>query len=154
MSYRYRVDVNELHTSFTKFESRFSLLSSIKEGDKIGYTKDKVLYLDTSSYFQSISRWYYNQSRETTFDVFEEQINEFVLFLRYLTNIEPYHLSNNTDTEKFSDLVKATNKISVTLVNALFFLAKTYKNDKSIVSRLNRLKSDVDYRNSEVGNFI
>ena len=154
MSYRYRVDVNEMRTSFTKFESRFSCLRFIKEGDKIGYTKENELYLDTNGYFQSISRWYYDQNRTNTFTIFKKQVNDFMLFLRYLTNIEPYHLHNNSDTEDITKLITDTKNLSAVLVNALFFLAKTYKDDKQLVSQLNKMKSDVDYRNSEVGNFI
>ena len=70
----YRVDITEISKSMERFQARFSPLSNLKTGDKIGYDEHKNIYISETGYFQSIKRWYYSQNRDGVFKELDEQI--------------------------------------------------------------------------------
>ena len=156
MSYvnRYRIDMKEMSKSMKKFEDRFDCLRELKSGDKLSYDADNKLYISTSGYLQAVSRWYYSQSRTNVFTQLEEQIKEFILFLRYLYNSYLGYLSSNIEPTQYKEIIGRANKLSGILLNALYFLGITYKKDTKLVDRLNVLKGDIDYRNSELKQYL
>ena len=156
MSYvnNYRIDMNEISKSMTRFETRFACLSNLKTGDKLGYDEANNLYISSSGYFQSIKRWYYSQTRDSVFKDLNEQIKEYILFLRFLYNSYLGSVGNEISNTQFKKIIVRTHKLSGVLVNALYFLAKTYKDDKKLILKLNKLKEDIDYRNGELKQYI
>jgi len=156
MSYvnRYQVDMKEMTKSMKKFEHRFGCLSDLKTGDKLSYDANNKLYISSYGYLQGVSRWYYSQSRTNVFKQFEEQIKEFILFLRYLFNSHLGYLRSNVETTQYKEIMCNANKLSGILINALYFLERTYKKDNKLLERLNILKQDIDYRNGQIKQYI
>lgn len=141
-SRKYSYNYEELINSFDAFNDQFLLLENLKVGDKIGFTMNNKLYIDENNYYQGLSRWYYNQTRENVFDKFSKMVKEYLLYLRFVDDVH-----TNTQSIQYMHIVRGIifriSKLSSILITALEFLKITYRDDTTIPTLLNTLCIDI-----------
>tara|TARA_B110000902_G_scaffold235109_1_gene280197 strand:- start:692 stop:1171 length:480 start_codon:yes stop_codon:yes gene_type:complete len=132
----------EVQQVFFTFNKIFEPIIGLKENDKIGLIDDIIsddtsfkvfiklsqikwnLYLDKSSYTQSLSRWWHQQNRE---DIFKKLNIMFEVYINYIKYVKVQILYN-----KFIDLDPKIKDFNMKLVLGLNNLKLTYKSDKKI----------------------
>ena len=132
----------EVQQVFFTFNKIFEPIIGLKENDKIGLIDDIIsddtsfkvfiklsqikwnLYLDKSSYTQSLSRWWHQQNRE---DIFKKLNIMFEVYINYIKYVKVQILYN-----KFIDLDPKIKAFNMKLVLGLNNLKLTYKSDKKI----------------------
>lgn len=117
------------------------ILSQIKKNDKI-CTNDDKLSIDNPRIFQGFSRWFYNNSRDSTMEYIETTLHSTLYFTNLiLTNesISP-DASSNMPNQKFhdnnSELLKKFYIEMLHSVDGLKNLKSTYEQDITIASRI------------------
>ena len=115
-----------------QYETLFSDIGKIKQGDKIGKIYDKY-YVQEAGMLQKFHRWWNNENRKKTFSNLDKDFSEF---LHFCDNIKEDTYFNKGIVEKIISLV---NKI----IPGLYNLKTTYK-DSEIGSDGNKLMIKID----------
>lgn len=140
MQFKYpNLEVNQV---FLIFNQIFESIIGLNKNDKIGMVDQVItddnsfkvfiklseikwsLYLDKSSYTQSMERWWYQQNRK---DIFENLTRMFQIYVNYLKYVETQVLYN-----KFTDLKPKIIDFNKKLILGLDNLKLTYNNDENI----------------------
>ena len=144
-----KYDYEEVVNRFDSFYNMFKPLSGLNNGDKLGYDNEDNIYIDKQSMFQGFQRWYYNQKRVDVFGRFESQVNDFILFIRYVDQVYTNTIRLN-DVTILRALCLRINKLTTLLIESMSNLIGTYKDDEVTCKLLNNLKSSLDYRNRQL----
>jgi hypothetical protein len=131
----------QLEKAFDIYKIMFEPLVNLKPYDKIGieYCSNSELfsnntylnsvkinfklYLDKYKFYQSISRWYWNQKRQLIFDKL------FIIFEEYKKIYDKVRLNELRNTKIFNKLLNDMIIFNDILIEKLFLLKKTYLND-------------------------
>ena len=149
---RYSYDYEKLATSFEGFRKKLGILENLKSGDKIGFDEQNEIYISVNNYIQGLSRWYYSQKREDVFRKLDEQLQEYLLYLRYVDDV----YTNTTNIQNASivkELILRISKLSTSIINALDVLRATYKDDVEVVKKIMSLKNSTDYRTRQLTDY-
>jgi len=119
-TFRLKVGANKIFVErCNKYSKLFSPLFDIQEGDKLG-KYDNEYYLQKNGYFQTISRWYWSENRDKTFQDLDTDFSEFFHFCDELKIDKCKGWTNNTTV--IDNMLILINK----LIPGLYELKKTY----------------------------
>ena len=126
----------------------FEILKNIQLGDKIGKifenneeeNKDILYFIKgeyciyNNSHFQKLSRWWYNENYEKTFNYID---NDFSLFAKYLDNLKNIILIDGKILYKklTLEIVEFSNEI----IKGLYNLKQTYENNTKIKAKIDSI---------------
>jgi hypothetical protein len=95
------------------------------------------LYLDKYKFYQSISRWYWNQKRQSIFDKL------FVLFEEYKKMYDKVKMNEIRNSNMFNQLLKDIIVFNNILIEKLLLLKTTY-NDESVSILIDKIIKIID----------
>lgn len=133
--------MNELEKSFNYIEKKYYNITQLKVGDKLYFDNKKNIHIDESSIYQSFNRWYYQRNR---YDFINKIVIELDYYYKFRSNY--LNLKNDClkDNQMFSFFNKIINRIDIfheKLLTGLDNLKITYKDDKTITSKIIQLIS-------------
>ena len=136
----------QLEKAFDIYKKMFDSLVNLKPYDKIGIEECSNLelfsnntylnivkinfkiYLDKYNFYQSITRWYWNQKRQTIFDKL------LILFEEYKKIFNKVKLNEIRNSEIFKKLLNDIIDFNKILIEKLSLLKKTYSDDLVSIS--------------------
>jgi hypothetical protein len=112
----------QLKQKFYKQKIKLNLLTTLKDGDKIGKT-DEEYYIFENKLGQQWNRWWYNENRNKTIDYLDK---DFISYMQFLDEL-CYYLEKDVLKVyfNFSEEIKEYNR---SLIQGLYKLKDTYKN--------------------------
>ena len=135
------------------FEELFKPFDNLKENDKIGFNEkineeDNILskqinlsnikweiYIDSPTYYQSFTRFYYKQNRTNLVKILEIMIDTYIKFkLTFFI-----HINSNTFIKLKNDIFNLNEKIK----KGLDILSNTYKTDDYVFNAIQNLKKRI-----------
>jgi hypothetical protein len=140
----------QLRKAFDIFKKMFEPFMNLKLYDKIGIqdfsnkelfennsylNSNKInfkLYLDKYKFYQSISRWYWNQKRENIFDKI------YLLFEEYKKIFDKVKINEIRNSNMFQQLLNDIIIFNNTLLQKLLLLKTTYK-DESVSMSIDKI---------------
>lgn len=146
----------EVHQVFFMFNQMFEPILGLNKNDKIGMVDIDLpddnsfkvfiklseikwaLYLDKSSYAQSVKRWWYEQNRKDIFDNLTTMFNVYTNYLKYVYTQFTY--------TKFLDLKPKILDFNQKLILGLDNLKLTYKNDETIVNIISTIIESISFK--------
>lgn len=149
---------NELIKSLVFFEKKFDPIINLEKYDKLGIVMlkpidtnndyiffdveniDFYLYLDKYIFYQSITRWYYNQNRVDIFTKIDILFNEYDKIMKKLI------LFNSMNENMYIDIINKYFLLNDKLKNKLTILKETY-NDDIITGKINKYIQILQYNN-------
>lgn len=147
---------NEVNQVFLIFNQIFESIIGLNKNDKIGMVDQVItddnsfkvfiklseikwgLYLDKSSYTQSMGRWWNKQNRK---DIFENLTRMFQIYVNYLKYVETQLLYN-----KFIDLKPKILDFNQKLILGLDNLKLTYSNDDTVVNTISTIIESISFK--------
>ena len=135
------------------------ILSQIKKNDKICTNNDQ-LSIDNPRIFQGFSRWFYNNSRDSTMEYIETTLHSTLYFTNLiLTNesISPdssSHLPNQKFHDNNSELLKKFYLEMLHSVEGLKNLKATYEQDITIASRIQLVIDKLEERINKIDDIL
>ncbi len=145
----------QLEKAFDIFKKMFDPLINLEKFDKIGIqdfsnkdlfennsylNSNKInfkLYLDKYKFYQSISRWYWNQKRENIFDKI------YLLFEEYKKIFDKVKLNEIRNSNMFQQLLNDIIIFNNILLQKLLLLKTTYK-DESVSISIDKIIKIID----------
>lgn len=138
----------QIDKTFNLFEELFDPILNLEPNDKIGWTTTEPyneteyiyingtkfnfkLYLDKYKIYQSVSRWYYGQTRIIVFDKLDILFNEYLNFIYKLKFIDKTNCLNNLNENK-EKYTRLNHQLSLKLP----ILLDTY-NDPEVSKKIN-----------------
>ena len=124
------------------------IISQIKEKEKLTI-KEECLSIDKNGFFQGVSRWFSNSNRVETLNnieiIYKSAFNMTKDILKKIKNNEEEQLENSKDFEE--NPTQIFQRLSYDLRNSIKGLNNlkiTYKNDVSIVTRIDILINNIN----------
>lgn len=145
----------QLEKAFDIYKKLFEPLKNLEQFDKIGINNcsnidlfsnnsylnsvkiNFKLYLDKYKFYQSISRWYWNQKRQSIFDKL------FVLFEEYKKMYDKVKMNEIRNSNMFNQLLKDIIVFNNILIEKLLLLKTTY-NDESVSILIDKIIKIID----------
>lgn len=149
---QYTYDYEKLVKSFEGFREKLGIFGNLNKGDKIGFGENDSIYIDTSSYIQGLTRWYYKQNRDVVMMKIDSIVREYLLYLQYVDSV----YTNTTNIQYASivkNLIKRINQLSNSIIGGLDILRETYEGDKQVEKKIMSLKNSTDYRTRQLTDY-
>ena len=145
----------QLEKAFDIYKKLFESLVNLEQYDKIGINNNsnvelfsnnsylnpvKInfrLYLDKYNFYQSISRWYWNQKRQPIFDKL------LILFEEYKKMYDKVKINEIRNNNMFNQLLKDIIVFNNILLEKLLLLKTTYR-DKSVSMAIDKIIKIID----------
>jgi hypothetical protein len=84
----YSMIIDDYCENLKRFENRMRVILNIQFGEKIGKSEDHIYYIFNNSYFQQMTRWWYNENRFNTYTYVQQDLDEFTRYLEgYYNNV-------------------------------------------------------------------
>ena len=149
---QYTYDYGKLVKSFEGFKEKLGLLGDLSKGDKIGFDANSTMYIDSSSYIQGLTRWYYRQNRDIVIMKIDSIIQEYLLYLQYVDNV--YTNTRNIQYASIvKNVIKSISELSKKIIGGLDVLQETYHGDTQIKKKIMTLKNSTDYRTRQLTDY-
>jgi hypothetical protein len=133
-------DVREISKEFLDL---FSIITELKEGDKLILENSK-LFLDTSnSYAQPFYRWWNNQNKENITTFIEVQIETYIAFIDFITAAISNISMQTFEKLQLMEIQGIHRDFRDKLLTGLNNLFLTYKNSASVSERLEKLYQNI-----------
>ena len=113
--------MNKLVSNLSYFTDQYSFVDELDEGDKLYKCDDKIM-VHKNSYFQGLSRYFSNETRENSVIYISKLHEEYVNFLYELI----YELENG-DNETLTMIILRTQNLNDKIIHALKCLDLTYE---------------------------
>lgn len=138
--------MSDVYSLSQDFKEKFKILTDIQEGDKFIVTGDKTITKDINGpLVQSFSRWWNNHNRYQTITILENQVEEYLSFLRFVYGA---YKSNNTgikEKRQLKSIYRQHCGVKKTVILALCTLKLTYKYSEDVVRNLDTMISNLTY---------
>ena len=153
---------NYLIYEFTKDISneynKISNIININVGDKLGYNIElDNFYIDKSSVFQSLNRWYYKQTREKTLYYLDKYINTNIELCSKIITYIQNNIITKKKNQKYDKTLESLNKLFVNLIHIVTVLRETYNADytaEHIVHDITKMKDKLEKQNKVIETFF
>ena len=149
---QYNYDYKKLVKSFEGFREKLGVFGNLNKGDKIGFGENDVIYIDTSSYIQGLTRWYYKQNRDVVMMKIDSIVQEYLLYLRYVDSVYT-NTRNIQHASIVKNLIKSISELSNKIIGGLDILRETYEGDKQVEKKIMSLKNSTDYRTRQLTDY-
>tara|TARA_B110000444_G_scaffold258432_1_gene299379 strand:- start:908 stop:1492 length:585 start_codon:yes stop_codon:yes gene_type:complete len=127
----------EFNKALETFKNKFASLKGLKEGDKLGKDNNGNYVIFKAGFFQKSWRYYYNEDRSKTDEYLNQDFQSYSAFLDRIIETADGDLLN-----VFKDFSNKVSAYSQKIINRLYNLKKTYKNDinnKKIIARIDSI---------------
>lgn len=149
-------NIEYIYNVYETFYIKFNPLFELKIGDKIS-VYDGSISVSMDSWFQSMERWYYKQSRKISMDYLKQLFLEYNHFSN--KTLQQFHFENsefiycqNTKVKisKCKTLLKQILDVNIKLITSLIELTQTYKNDIEVINVYNNIHSSLIVINTRI----
>ena len=131
-------DLDDISSNSKMFVNKLSFLTNIKKGEKPYINSDELITIDTTNlYFQSISRWIFNQNRDNMYNVIQKLLDSYIVFLQLLGVIVKEKEFNLKQKNLIAEIISTHNDNSQQIIPGLTNLVETYSDYDDFVSCIN-----------------
>ncbi len=122
-------DIFDIIKTFNEFRERLSVLLQLEPGDKISIYDNQKIQIDKYSSFQSIRRWFYNQTRYVVYEQLKDILYEYYTFLIMVLKCQESVYATH-ELLQISDKIK---EFTAKLLQPFNILKETYSDTKEVV---------------------
>ena len=119
-------DIDDIKSKTSEFERKFTALTMLGVGNKVGIDSDDNLYAEyfTQPYLMAVIRKITRQKREDINAYLNKHFDEYEKFLLFVINA--YESNNKKNREAFSNVITIHKMLCVGLVSGLTNLRASY----------------------------
>lgn len=147
---------NDFEDFYKSIVDNLYIIQNIKVDEKIGFNQNDECYIDMYTYYQGISRWWYDNNRHKSFIFIEQHLNKILDLYNYLSNqklIVYKPKAKSINKRKYDKIHKYLIDIRGQLdkcISGLYNLKYTYNNDLIYCKRMDDLIAKMNTTNNIV----
>ncbi len=128
-----KFDIDDIKAKTGEFERKFTALTMLSSGNKVGIDSDDNLYAEyfTQPYLMAIIRKLTRQKREDINTYLEKNLDEYEQFLLFVINA--YENKGKDNKQVFSVIITTHKMLCVGLVSGLTNLKASYPDYQPII---------------------